>query len=237
MKVKILIQRQENKEAKPYCQTFLYEGDGALTVADYLAELNEQDLRTIDGKPAARIAFATSCHEKKCGACAMLINGKPGLACAVYLSRAVQKDGTIRLAPLSKFPVVKDLVTDRSATFAMLEMMQVWLSRKTEVETGQDRQLQYAAGQCLACGCCLEVCPNYLAGDMFGGAAAMIQAYKVMEQNQDDAHKEEVKKQYEAHFFKGCSQSLSCAKVCPAGLPLEMIQARANANYLCKNKG
>ncbi|MBR1590433.1 MAG: succinate dehydrogenase/fumarate reductase iron-sulfur subunit [Acidaminococcaceae bacterium] len=236
MEIKIVIQRQENPDTKPYLQTFLYKGDGALTVADLLAEMNAREpLMDADGKPAPRISFASSCHEKKCGACAMLINGTPKLACSVFLSTAVQKDNTVHLAPLSKFPVIRDLVADRSATFAMLEKMQVWLTRKRDEGEEQARQLQYAAGQCLACGCCLEVCPNYLAGNAFGGAAAMIQAYKAIEQNEDDAHRAELKKQYEEHFFNGCSQSLACAKVCPARLPLETIQARANAHLLKKH--
>lgn len=235
MKIKIIIQRQEDAQSQPYTQSFLYEGSGAMTVADFLAELNTRDpLLTEDGKPAARVAYQTSCHEKKCGACAMLVNGAPRLACSVFLSCSVHKDGTIRLAPLSKFPVVRDLITDRSQTFAMLEKMQAWLIRKSETDAGWNRQLQYQAGQCLACGCCLEVCPNYLAGSVFGGAAAMIQAYKVIEQNSNDEHRAELLKQYEEHFFTGCSQSLSCVRACPARLPLDDIQARANAHLLKK---
>ena len=66
MKIKICIQRQDNAQAKPFLQTFLYEGDGAMTLADFLAELNAREpLLTADGKPAARIAFLSSCHEKK----------------------------------------------------------------------------------------------------------------------------------------------------------------------------
>ncbi len=235
MKIKICIQRQDNAQAKPYLQTFLYEGDGAMTLADFLAELNAREpLLTADGKPAARVAFQSSCHEKKCGACAMLVNGRPRLACSVFLSGSVGKDGTIFLAPLGKFPVIRDLVTDRSKTFAMLEKMKVWLSKKDSTDKSWDRNLQYQAGQCLACGCCLEVCPNYLAGKAFGGAAAMIQSYKVMEQNRDDGHRAELKEAYEEHFFNGCSQSLACVQACPVKLPLDEIQARANAHLLKK---
>ena len=164
----------------------------------------------------------------------MLVNGTPRLACSVFLSGSVGKGGTIFLAPLSKFPVIRDLVTDRSETFAMLEKMKVWLSKKDSTDKNWDRNLQYQAGQCLACGCCLEVCPNYLAGKTFGGAAAMIQSYKVMEQNRNDAHREELKDSYEEHFFNGCSQSLACVQACPAKLPLDEIQARANAHLLKK---
>lgn len=235
MRIEIIIQRQQDAKAKPYLQSFLYEGDGAMTIADFLADLNAREpLLAADGTPAARIAFQSSCHEKKCGACAMLVNGKPQLACSVFLAGSVRRDGTILLAPLSKFPVVQDLVVDRRETFAMLEKMKLWLSEKDPDSQQWDHQLQYLAGQCMACGCCLEVCPNYLAGRTFGGAAAMIQAYKVMEQNRDDAHAAELKINYEEHFFNGCSQSLSCVKICPARLPLDVIQARANAHMLKK---
>ncbi len=235
MKIRIIIQRQKDPKTEPYLQTFLYEGNGAMTIADFLAELNAREpLLTADGTPAERISFQSSCHEKKCGACAMLVNGTPRLACAVFLSGAVRKDGKISLAPLSKFPVIRDLITDRSETFAMLERMKVWLSKLNDTDRKWDRQLQYQAGQCLACGCCLEVCPNYLAGKTFGGAAAMIQSYKVMEQNRDDAHRAELKEAYEEHFFSGCSQSLACVQACPVKLPLDEIQARANAHLLKK---
>ena len=110
MKINVKIKRQKNSESTPYWQSFVYEGEGKLTVADLLAELNTSEpLLTADGQIAERIIYETSCHEKKCGACAMLINGIPRLACAVFLTSALDKNNTLTLEPLSKFPVVKDL--------------------------------------------------------------------------------------------------------------------------------
>lgn len=97
-----------------------------------------------------------------------------------FLKDAV-KHGKIFLEPLSKFPLVKDLVTDRSSMFEMLNTMRVWTQEKSQLSYGQDHDLQYKAGLCLQCGCCLEVCPNFLAGSTFGGAAAMAEAYKAIE--------------------------------------------------------
>ena len=84
------------------------------------------------------------------------------------------------------------------------------------------------------CGCCLEVCPNFMADRNFAGAAGMVQAYKTLEQSMRDGHYDEMADAYRTHFFKGCGQSLSCMDICPAGLPLDDIQARANAYAVWK---
>lgn len=65
MKIKVQIKRQEKQNTAPYIQHFLYEGDGKLTVADFLAELNRRDpLLTAEGLPASRITYESGCHEK-----------------------------------------------------------------------------------------------------------------------------------------------------------------------------
>lgn len=106
--------------------------------------------------------------------------------------------------------------------------MQVWLSEKDRDWKKGDRSLQYDAGQCLMCGCCLEICPNYTPESTFSGAASMIHTFKILEQNKEDIHLQKLKENYEKYFFAGCSQSLSCVKICPLGLPLDRIQSRAN---------
>ena len=136
------------------------------------------------------------------------------------------------MEPLSKFPLVKDLVVDRTAIFEMLRDMKVWTQEKQQSDYGQNYDLQYKTGQCLQCGCCLEVCPNFLAGGTFGGAAAMAEAYKAIEQNEQDEHRTEMIAAYRTHFFSGCGQALSCQKVCPMQLPLDELQVRTNAQKL-----
>ena len=223
MSLKITVKRQSTPDTASRLQTFLYEGDGNLTVADWLSEINQSEAK------ADRIAWECGCMEKKCGACAMRINGVPRLACSVFLKDA-SKRGKILLEPLSKFPLVKDLIVDRSAMFDMLCTMKIWMQAKDQSRYGQDHDLQYKAGQCLQCGCCLEICPNFLAGGTFGGAAAMAEAYRAIEQNAPDAHRAEMVAAYHTHFFSGCGQSLSCRDICPMKLPLDEIQARANGH-------
>ena len=223
MLIKITVKRQSGPDAEPHSQTFSYEGDGNLTVADWLTMINQTEAEK------DRIAWECGCMEKKCGACAMRINGIPRLACSTYFKDCVKR-GKILLEPLSRFPLVKDLVVDRSTIFSMLGSMKIWTQEKTQLAYGQDLDLQYKAGQCLQCGCCLEICPNFRPDGGFAGAAAMLSAYKALEQNRQDGHRKEMAEAYRARFFSGCGQSLSCVEVCPIKLPLDEIQARANSH-------
>ena len=125
---------------------------------------------------------------------------------------------------------------DRKSTFEALKKMQLWLDAKNADDSNWDRELQYQSGQCLECGCCLEICPNYYPGSAFKGNAVMVQAYKVIEQNAANEHAQEMQKHYYDKFFSGCSQSLSCKTVCPLGLPIEEMQARANHNLFHAQK-
>ena len=102
MKKQLLISRTDGPMA------VLYETeDPAETVANALTRINER-LEAAGERP---IRWEHSCLQKKCGACAMVINGRPGLACDARLSEYGE---TIRLEPLRKFPRVEDLMVDRS---------------------------------------------------------------------------------------------------------------------------
>ena len=176
-----------------------------------------------------RIVWECGCLEKKCGACAMLVNGYPTLACSVFLKK-VAKRGKISLEPFHKFPLIKDLMVDRSTIFETMKEMKLWLKEKNPSDYTWDRNLQYKAGQCLQCGCCLEICPNFLAGEQFAGASAMVEAYRAIEETTSDEHKKEMKEEYQKRFFSYCGQSFSCKSVCPQKLPLDEIQARVNSH-------
>ena len=66
MDIKIIIKRQKDSRSAPYIQEFTYTGDGRLTVADFLSELNTRiPLLTADGKETEKINYASSCQEKK----------------------------------------------------------------------------------------------------------------------------------------------------------------------------
>ena len=103
MKVKIL--RQQSPVSAPYWETFEYDGPADNSVAGALDYINyHDDIINADGKPTTRIGWECSCLQGICGACAMVINGKPALACETFLRDLKGKD--IEIRPLRKFPVI-----------------------------------------------------------------------------------------------------------------------------------
>ena len=211
-------------------QTFETPCAGGDSVARALEELNERAVLTDSaGTEAAPIAWDCACLEKKCGACAMVIGGKPALACAAALGDAADKNGVVTLAPLTKFPRLKDLRVDRGKLFAAMEEMQLWLERAAEPGGAARTALHYKAASCLMCGLCLEVCPNFDMMGTFAGAAAAAAAYRVLDENEAGEHAKGVERAYVRRFFEDCAKSLACQDVCPAGVPMEQLLVKTNA--------
>lgn len=225
----IKIKRKKDKYDTSFFQTFLYQGDLKVSVAYVLRELNSRaTLLDKDGNNARRIIWECSCFEKKCGACAMLINGIPRLACAVFLKELKCKKNTIVLEPLSKFPVISDLKVDRNILFENMKRMRLWLEDNVSINFS-DREYQYQSSRCVMCGCCLEVCPSFSVKGNFGGAVSMSAAFKLIDQSAYGKQRDELMKKYRKNFFEGCGKSLSCDKICPIGLPLQELLVKSNS--------
>ena len=207
----VKIKRQSDSDSKPYWQSFRYEGPAHVAVSAVLDALNyTDDLFDVDGKPAARIRWECSCMQAMCGGCAMVINGIPALACATFADEVKGKE--LVLEPLSKFPVVGDLIVDRSIIYENLIQAKAYLENFAGNDKGQHNQ-QYSVAKCLKCGLCLEVCPNYHPGGDFFGAVLANESYLIASQTADK--KAPVIGEYKTHFGAGCSKALSCQSVCP----------------------
>ena len=224
--IDLIILRRKNRESTPYWQHFTYEPRSADdSVASALTELNQQnDLRDANGNPADPIIWECSCLQKKCGACAMVINNRPGLACGSRLSSYKK---VIKIEPLRKFPVIADLMVDRSIMFENLKNLQLWF---TENVFGKDKvmSLAYNASRCLQCGCCLEVCPNFQIDGKFTGTAAAVPMTRVLAQL-PESQKKAMTEAYSLHVYEGCGKSLACRNICPAGLDIDEILLNSNA--------
>ena len=223
MKILFEITRQKSAEEKPYLHSVTLNTDDT-TIAQALSVINSGELADDP------ISFDCSCKQKKCGACAMLINGRPRLACDVRLSEFPK--GKIALAPLRKFPVVRDLIVDRSVMFENLKRLGSWLDGGAE---NDDTGLSYDASRCLQCGCCLEVCPNFFAGGEFFGAAALMSASRLIANAPDDQRKR-LYSAYNEHLYNGCGKSLACRDICPAGIDAERLLVNSNAAALWKRR-
>jgi len=201
--------RRQKRGATPYWEDFSYNfEDDSATVATALMELP--------------VTWEHSCLQKKCGACAMIINKKPRLACD---TRLTDLEYEITVEPLRKFPVIEDLVVDRSATMNTLKELSVWFEDEADVK---NEDIAFEASRCIQCGLCLEVCPNYYAGGTFGGMAAMTPMTRIIAKA-DGEQQNELRKNYLTGVYKGCGKSLACRNICPAGIDIDRLLVKNNA--------
>ena len=227
MEVIIEIKRQEDAKSSPYFQSIrLTPKKDNLTVASLLREINANpDIRDMEGGPVPYISWECSCLQKKCGACAILVNGRPKLACDTFI-RDYMKKGRLTLAPLSKFPVIKDLIVDRSILYNNLRDIKNYLEEEVRL-TDKNTDTAYDASRCLMCGCCLEVCPNFYVGGDFFGAASFVPATRLITAA-GRGGAEELKREYREHIYKGCGKSLACKDICPAGIDMDKMLSKSN---------
>ena len=184
---KIRIRRQESQKSDSYWQEFEFDGSKNSSVANVLKELNSRTpLKDNSGNIVTPISWECSCMVRKCGACAMLINERPRLACSTFLHTL--KGSTITLEPLSKFPLVRDLIVDRSILFENLKKLNLWLE-----------------------------------------SVAAVNAFRILNEEQESTHLNEISAEYKKKYFEGCGKSLSCHDICPIGLPVEELLVRSNA--------
>ena len=210
----VRIKRQRDPGSESYWQSFQYNGPRHVTVSAVLDALNyTDDLYDTEGQPAARIRWECSCMQIMCGGCAMIINGVPALACGTFVDKL--KGSELVLEPLSKFPVIGDLIVDRSIIYENLKQAQAYLEERA-VPSSKHYDQQYSVAKCFKCGLCLEVCPNYHPGTKFFGPVFANESYLLASQTSSEDKR--LVKQYQEHFHSNCSKALSCQTVCPAGI-------------------
>jgi len=218
---KILHIKRQKPGKEPYWEDFAYETeDEGATVGSALLTLP--------------VSWEHSCLQKKCGACAMIINGIPGLACDTRLKEL--KGDVVTVEPLRKFPVVEDLKVDRSIMMENLKKLEVWL-RENPDKAGRfyNERVAFNASKCLQCGLCLEVCPGFCKEGNFGGAAAAMPLSRIIEESGGQALKD-VSRSYKNGFYEGCGKSLACRDICPLNNSPDDILVRSNAVAVWKRR-
>jgi len=227
--VKVEIKRQATPDAAPVTETFEIPYRPGMNITSLLGEiaLNPVD---ISGKATTPVTYDSNCLEEICGSCAMLINGKARMACSALVDK-LQKEAEgkpITLAPLSKFPVVRDLAVDRSVLFENLKKVQAWVPIDGTYDLGsgpkqfpQVQEQRYPLSNCISCCCCMEVCPQFNVSTNFVGAATIAQA-KLFNMDPSGA----VLKEERLRALAGdggiqeCGFAQNCVMSCPKELPL-----------------
>jgi succinate dehydrogenase / fumarate reductase iron-sulfur subunit len=213
---------------------------------------------TVDGSHVAPVAWDCNCLEEVCGACTMVINGHVRQACSALVDKLLADNpGEIELRPMSKFPVLRDLVVDRGRLFQALEKLDCWIPVDGYYDLGSGpqtsqavQQERYPLSECMSCGCCLEACPQYTKIELqrhegetdeqfaarrgaeydrgFVGAHAISQ---VMLFNSHPVGRMNAAERIDALTEEGgiqvCGNAQNCVQVCPKHIPLTRSIARA----------
>ncbi|MEX2186481.1 MAG: succinate dehydrogenase iron-sulfur subunit [Pirellulales bacterium] len=166
--IEVRVLRQDAPGAKTYWERHRVAYERDMNVISVLQRIAAQ-AKSAEGKAVAPVAWDCNCLEEVCGACTMLVNGRTRQACTALVDKLLEDNpGEIELRPMSKFPVVRDLVVDRRRLFRALEKVKAWVPVDGYYDKGpggrlsQDEQGQaYPLSECMSCGCCLEACPQY----------------------------------------------------------------------------
>ena len=241
MKLHLKIWRQAGPDQSGQFQQYTVANAAPdMSFLELLDVLNEQLIHAGD-RP---VEFDHDCREGICGSCGMMINGQahgsqPQTAvCQLYL-RHFQDDDVITLEPwrANTFPVMNDLVVDRSA-FDRIITAGGYIAAKTgsapEANSlpiaKDDADLAFDYATCIGCGACVAACPNASAS-LF--TAAKIAHLSLLPQGHPE-RKQRVKamtEQMSAEGFGDCSNHGECEAVCPKGISIDTI-ARMRREYV-----
>jgi fumarate reductase iron-sulfur subunit len=218
--IRVLRYNPQEPGSVPRMQAYELEEADGMTLFIALNEIRE--------KLDASLQFDFVCRAGICGSCAMIINGRPALACRT-LTRNLPV--TIDLAPLPVFEVIADLSVNTGKWMrAMSERLKTWVHMKerdvdlTRLEERMDPKLAqdiYELDRCIECGCCVAGCGTARMREDFVGAVGInkIARFRLDPRDtRDDAAYYELVGTDEGVF--GCMSLLACHDVCPKSLPL-----------------
>ena len=242
MKLTLKIWRQANKDAKGGTQTYPIDGvEGDMSFLEMLDVLNEQ----LISKGEDPVVFDHDCREGICGSCSLQINGEPHgpdrLITTCQLHMRMFNDGdTIVIEPFraKAFPVIKDLMVDRSA-FDRIQQAGGYISVNTSGNTidanaipvnKEDADESFYAATCIGCGACVAACKNASAM-LF--TSAKVSQFALLPQGEVEATTRVLNmvEQMDKEGFGNCTNTGACEVECPKGISLENI-ARMNREYL-----
>jgi len=227
--VKLKVRRQDGPD-RPETrrwEEFTVPYQPHMNVISALMEIQKAP-KTSDGHEVAPVVWECVCLEEVCGSCTMVINGKVRQSCSALVDQIAPNGETITLEPMSKFPVVRDLMVDRQRMFEDMKRIKAWIHLDGTHELGpgprespEKQEERYPLSRCMTCGCCLEACPQYGPGQEFVGAFALslVRLY-----NSHPSGAMQKNERLDAVMGNGgvedCGKAQNCVEVCPKEIPL-----------------
>jgi fumarate reductase iron-sulfur subunit len=220
LRIEILRYNPQDPDSRPRLEAFELDEAPSMTLFVALNDIRDRQ------DPSLQFDFV--CRAGICGSCAMLINGRPGLAC-----RTLTQDlgPEIRLAPLPFFELIGDLSVNTGRWMrAMSERLEAWVHTEGTVdlrrmEARMEPELAeqiYELERCIECGCCLAACGTARMREHFVGAVGLNRIARLRLDPRDSRS--------DADYFEligdddgvfGCMSLLGCQDVCPKGLDLQ----------------
>ncbi|GAA4111084.1 succinate dehydrogenase/fumarate reductase iron-sulfur subunit [Aquimarina addita] len=242
MNLTLKIWRQSDAKSQGKIVDYPVKGiEGDMSFLEMLDVLNEE----LINKGEEPVVFDHDCREGICGSCSLQINGEPHgpdrlvTTCQLHMRKFNDGD-TIFIEPFraKAFPVVKDLMVDRSA-FDRIQHAGGYISVNTSGNTidanaipvnKEDADDAFAAATCIGCGACVAACKNASAM-LF--TSAKVSQYALLPQGQVEATDRVLAmvNQMDEEGFGNCTNTGACEIECPKGISLENI-ARMNREYL-----
>jgi len=217
------IKRQDNENSTSYWDYFEVHPKDGMTVISALRLIRHRPVN-LDGRAVSPVVWEDHCVAESCGSCTILINGRVGSACTTFIH---ELDQPIRLEPLTKFKVMRDLVVDKSKMYQDLTRIQAWMNLDGFYPIHKRNQnysvneLAQNLAQCTHCGACLEACPQYHSDSKFVGALALSQIYRYHSHPNGQIEKSaRLHELMQAGGISDCDNAQNCVRVCPVEIPL-----------------
>ncbi|RXJ87652.1 fumarate reductase iron-sulfur subunit [Arcobacter sp. CECT 8985] len=218
--IRVLRYDPQSGDSKPYFKDYSIEETDSMTIYLALTKIRE----SLD----AGLSFDFVCRAGICGSCAMMIDGRPKLAC-----RTLTKDlgNVITLLPLPTFKLIKDLSVNTGEWMdGMSKRVESWIhtSKETDIANLEERidpdvaDEVFELDRCIECGCCVAACGTKLIREDFVGAVGLNRVARF----ECDPHDERTDEDYyelvgDDNGIFGCMTLLGCEDTCPKHLPLQ----------------
>lgn len=212
-----------------FWEEFELERKPSLNIISALMQIQKNPINK-KGEKVAPVVWEQGCLEEVCGSCSMLINSVPRQACSALVENIIRETGksTITLAPFTKFPLVRDLIVDRTQMFENLKKVHAWIDVDGVYEKGpgpkispHKQEIMYSLSECMTCGCCTESCPQVNKNSKFVGPQVIAQVRLF---NDNPIGRSQKAKRLRALMEEGgisdCGNAQNCVRVCPKKIPL-----------------